>query len=146
MKIDEKVELICSDTAPIIHVDDDTILLKLVKRFYEKSSLKNTYIPFESGDEFLEFLNELDRQGKELPLIVLIDINMPGMSGFELLEKIRSRENFKILPICSMLSSSKHPDDIKKSLDLGANTYLVKPDNAKEYCEFFDSLMDKISA
>lgn len=143
MKLMKEIQLVDSKTAPILHVDDDKILLKVVKRFYDKSDLENEYINFDTGKKLLDHLKLIKDEEREIPLIILIDINMPGMNGFEVLKAIRSEIKFKQAPICSILSSSKHPKDIEEALSLGADTYMVKPSNAKEYLEFFNKLASR---
>lgn len=140
MKLPEELVLDKSHTAPIVQIDDDKIVLKLIKRFHEKSQIKNPYLSFERGQEFLDYINEQKNKSLELPLLVLIDINMPEMDGFEVLEKLRSDDYFKDVPICSMLTTSKYAADKDRAKSLGANTYIVKPDNAKEYIDFFKAI------
>ena len=145
MELPKDIQLSKSITAPIVHVDDDDIFIDVVKRYHSKSKIENPYIPFTNGDDLIEYLHKRKKDNKELPLLVLLDINMPGKDGFEVLEEIRSVEAFKVIPICSMLSSSSYELDIKKSKETGANSYLVKPDNAKEYLEFFDKIAQIVS-
>ena len=144
MKLPEELKIAKSLSAPIIQIDDDEILLRIVDRYYHKTELKNPYLSFKSGKDFLDYLKAVKEEKKEFPLLVLLDINMPGMDGFEVLSHIRADEFFKELPLCSMLSSSSHPDDMEKSKNLGADGYIVKPDNAKEYIEFFEDIYNQV--
>lgn len=144
MKFPDSIKIPTSNSAPIIQVDDDIITCKMVKHFHVKSNLENPYISFNTGASFLEYINNLDSQ--ELPLIVLIDINMPEMNGFDVLKNLRSTKGFEDLPLCSMLSSSSDTEDIEKSFKLGANAYLVKPNNAKEYLSLFNEISEIIKS
>jgi len=65
---------------------------------------------------------------------MLLDIKMPRMDGIEVLNIIRSDNNFKTLPIV-MLSSSREEPDLKKCYELGVNAYVVKPVGFKEFME-----------
>ena len=60
------------------------------------------------------------------PGLILLDISMPGLDGFEVLERIKSSPPLKNVPVI-MLTSTDHPREIKRSYDLGANAYIVKP-------------------
>lgn len=69
-----------------------------------------------------------DRQQFPLPTVVLLDLNMPRKNGFEVLEWIRQQPGLKRLRVY-ILSASSRPEDIERTYDLGANSYLVKPSN-----------------
>ncbi len=114
----------------------------MVKHFHAKSNIKNPYMSFNTGAGFLEYISKTDMAA--LPLLVLIDINMPEMNGFEVLKNLRSMKGFENLPLCSVLSSSSDSQDIEKSFELGANAYLVKPNNAKEYLSLFNDISEII--
>jgi CheY-like chemotaxis protein len=67
-----------------------------------------------------------------IPSLILLDIKLPRRSGFEVLEWIRKqRSGLKRLPVV-MLTSSRHSADINRAYDLGANSYLTKPDTASK--------------
>lgn len=140
LELPESLALNKSTTAPILHVDDDPLIIRLVERYHKKSSLPNPYVPFERGPELLAHLSQLVSDGGEFPLLVLLDINMPGQDGFEVLKAIREQEQFTEVPLCAMLTSSTHSDERELAEALGANSYFVKPDDAKEYLSFFDQI------
>lgn len=64
--------------------------------------------------------------------IVLMDINMPGLNGLEVLESARNRTN-ATLPVVIMLSTSEDPTDLKAAYDSGASAYVVKPDTMADF-------------
>jgi CheY-like chemotaxis protein len=67
-----------------------------------------------------------------LPRLITLDLNMPKMNGFELLERIKENENTKDIPII-ILTSSQLPDEIKRAYRLGANSYVIKPTDHAQY-------------
>lgn len=140
MELPKGLHIEKSTTAPLLHVDDDPNLCKIVERFHQKSSLTNPYISFLDGEDLLDHLDQVKKGHEPMPLIVLIDINMPGMDGFSVVKKIRGDSFFAKMPFISMLTSSHQKEDMERAEELGANAYLVKPDGAREYQGFFDEL------
>lgn len=140
LKLPEGLAFQKTKTAPILHVDDDPLVIRLVKRYHSESALENPYVSFEDGAALLAYLSDVVKDNRELPLMVLLDINMPGQDGFEVLKAIRGQEVFQEVPLCAMLTSSTHSDEKELSEALGANGYFVKPDDAKEYISFFNEI------
>ena len=88
------------------------------------------------GWEALEFL--IGREGGEptgaLPELVLLDLKLPRVDGFEVLRRIRSTEHTRLLPVV-VLTSSAEEEDIVRSYRLGANSYVRKPVNFNEFVD-----------
>lgn len=102
----------------VLVVDDSPTIVRILKRGLE--SLDYEVFSAEDGVEALEIVNEI-------PLdLVLTDINMPNMDGYELIVRIRAQQRFAILPII-VLTSVTDSETMRKSLDAGANIYLKKP-------------------
>ena len=145
MKLLDDIKLPTSKSAPILQVDDDSIHLKIVKHFHNKSGISNPYLSFLSGDELIIYLKKICEDNGETPLLILIDINMPGRDGFEVLKSIRELNCFRPEALCGMLSSSEFDEDIEKSKRLGADFYLTKPDDGGDYLNFFIDLASRIN-
>ena len=126
----------------IVMVDDEVLDFEAVGRGLRKSAIDNDFLTFEDGPPFLDYLEEAVLTGKSLPALVLLDINMPLMSGFDVIKAIRQRDEFRGIPIISMLTSSTANADRRKARELGANDYLVKPNSYREYVELFDNLFE----
>ena len=126
--------------APIVHVDDDLATLMIVERGYRKSDLKFPWLSFSDPLKFVSYMCD-GEPPCPLPAFVLLDINMPGMNGFEVLKKIRTFDIFKELPTLMMLTSSEQVGDIEKAKSLGANSYTAKLEGPAEYKEFFNNLI-----
>ena len=125
---------------PIVMVDDEELDIEAVSRALEKSKLDREFLSFPDGPPFLAYLEEVKAGNAEHPALVLLDINMPLMSGIDVLRKMRAEEAFREIPVVSMLTSSTHDRDRETSLRCGANDYFVKPGDYNMYTEFFDSL------
>lgn len=131
------------ELSPIVAIDDSEPTLMLLKHYHNKSELVGRpFITFTRGEDFLKYLEGVRRGQNEFPVIALIDINMPGMDGFELIERIKKDLLFHSIPKCIVLSSSDHYKDKNRAKELGANNYIVKPDSAQDYIKIFDSLKD----
>lgn len=130
-------------TVPIVMVDDEQLDFQLVKLFHKRSCLSNPLLHFFNGAEFLAYLESSKEGAVPLPAVVLMDINMPNMNGFEVIEKIRCDEHFMSTPFIMMLTSSDDPRDRERADTAGANGYLVKPFNPNFYLDFFNSLVNK---
>jgi len=103
----------------LFYVDDDSD----DRFFFEEAAhdIHENVQLFESGDELLESL----RHPPPSPSIVFIDLNMPRKNGFEILEEIRSSDNFRSVPIV-VYSTSGEANTISKCLNLGASFYMTK--------------------
>ncbi len=112
---------------PIFAVDDDPMFQEILQFAYSLSNLPNELIPINSGYECLNMLEDFRNEGKALPAMILMDINMPGMNGIETVERIRSESHFSEIPIITMLSSSNEERDQARSERAGANDYCEKP-------------------
>ena len=94
-----------------------------------EARLANPIVHVEDGVEALDFLlrrGAFAEREEGLPAVLLLDIKMPRMDGLEVLQRIRSEEELKRLPVV-ILSSSREESDLARSWDLGVNAYVVKP-------------------
>lgn len=128
-------------TGPVVMVDDSESDAYLARRCFEKSSVENEFVWLKSGGELLDYLEKVQAGELPMPGLVLLDINMPGIDGFEALASIRSVPDFRKIPIITMLTNSNDPSDVAKSEELGANGYFTKPSDIAEFVEFYDSLI-----
>ncbi len=120
-------EIKVQNEAPIFAVDDDPMFQEILQFAYSLSKIDNELIPLSSGQECIQKLQECLTDDAPLPSIILMDINMPGLTGIETVKRIRSIEPFKKIPIITMLSSSNDEIDIERSNAVGANDYCEKP-------------------
>lgn len=120
----------------VVIVDDSEIDRYLARRIIIVSGLLHKVMEFSDGDEFKDFLMNQKKFDKECgphppPTLVLLDINMPRLSGFELLEELeKHKENLNLKNCCvfMMFTSSENPMDIKKAREFDCvKDYLVKP-------------------
>ncbi|MEO6734273.1 MAG: response regulator [Ferruginibacter sp.] len=114
----------------IILVEDNMNDAELTIRALKKNKIVNNIVHLKDGKDAIDYLfSQGAYADKELKLnasLILLDLKMPGMSGIEVLTKIKSNEHTKLLPVV-VLTSSKESPDIEECYRLGVNSYIVKP-------------------
>jgi two-component system response regulator len=116
--------------AHILLVEDNRMDVELTLDAFHEAKLLNTIHVASDGKEALDYLfgrgQFADRKAFPRPNLVLLDLKLPGIDGFEVLRQIKSTPVLKRLPVV-ILTSSKDEGDRALSYDRGANSYLVKP-------------------
>lgn len=127
----------------ILLVEDNPNDIALTLRAFKKSNINYKVITIEDGQEALDyFLCKGRFEGKDpqdLPSVVLLDINLPKVNGFEVLKAIRENRLTKYLPVV-ILTSSKEELDIINGYSLGANSYIQKPVDFNKFFEAVQTL------
>ena len=113
----------------ILYVEDDEIEVMKFKMTLESEGFIEDIKVAYNGEEGLNVLNE---NRKNLPKLIILDINMPKMNGLELLEKIKNDLDFSKIPVI-MLTTSSNPNDVLKSYAQHVAGYFVKPFGVDEY-------------
>ncbi len=119
-------------------VDDDDLDRMIMSRVLGISNLENTVIDYPSAESFIDDLATRNESGHIGLSLVLMDVNMPGMSGLEALEHIRSVLGLIDLPIIVMLTSSEAGADMEKATQLGAHGYLAKQSGIDKFVGVID--------
>ena len=114
----------------ILHVEDDANDVLLFRHACKRAGLNAQVQSVTDGEEAIDYLNGsgpfADRQEYPLPALLLLDLKMPRVTGFDVLEWLRHQEELRRTPVI-VLSSSNHDRDVRRAYDLGANSYLLKP-------------------
>jgi CheY-like chemotaxis protein len=114
----------------ILVADDDAQDTLLVKMAVDRASLCLRLDTVKDGEEAIDYLmgrsRYADRHAYPFPSMLLLDLKMPRVSGFDVLDFVRAQPGLKQLPIV-IFSSSDDPKDIRRAYDAGANSYLCKP-------------------
>ncbi len=118
--------------------DDDILLLR--EMFSRVGGAHVSGVAFD-GAQALELLLETVRQRGKLPDVVLLDLNMPRMNGFEFLESVANQPELAAIPIV-VFSTSRRSEDVKRAYTLGASTYVAKPPDFGELRRVVSSLVD----
>jgi len=122
----------------ILLVEDNPRDAALTLRAFKKSNIANEVVVVGDGVEALDYLFGTglytDRDLSIMPQMVLLDLNMPKMGGFEVLERIRGDERTRRLPVV-VFTSSPAEEDMINSYKLGVNSFVRKPVNQDEFIE-----------
>lgn len=125
------------DDKTILLIEDDPSDLELALLAFRKSNIANPIEVARDGAEALEMLGfESGPRPKSPPCLILLDLKLPKVSGLEVLQRLKSDEEFRLVPVV-MLTSSHEESDIVTSYDLGVNSYIVKP---VDFDQFVDSV------
>ena len=122
----------------ILLIEDNPSDFKLTKRALEQNQITNELVHAEDGREALDYLfgtgQYADRDVRELPAVVLLDLKLPRVDGLEVLKTIRADERTRLLPVV-VLTSSSQEEDVVTSYKLGANSYIRKPVDFTQFAE-----------
>ena len=119
---------------PILLIEDDDVDTMTVKRALGELKVENELVCKGNGEEALDYL----RGGSDTePSLVLLDLNMPKMNGFEFLKVLKSDGVLRRIPVV-VLTTSKEESDVVASFDYGAAGYMVKPVDYKRFLETID--------
>lgn len=130
-----------SDAVEILLVEDDPDDLDMTLRALRKSGMANKIHVARDGVEALEFIfcegPHAQRRIDNLPKVVLLDLKLPRVDGFEVLRRLKADVRTRGIPVV-VLTSSREQSDVVASYNLGVNSYIVKPVN-------FDSFVKSVS-
>jgi two-component system, response regulator len=114
----------------ILLIEDSELDAEMTIRALKKSRIANGIVHLDNGALALDFLfgtgEYAGRNVHNKPRLILLDLKMPKLDGIQVLERIKSNEATKRIPVVVLTSSKENPD-VEKCYDLGANSYIVKP-------------------
>jgi CheY-like chemotaxis protein len=126
----------------ILLVEDTHSDAALIRRGFEKTNVLNPIVWVKNGQEALAYLSGLgqygDRARYPLPALILLDLDLPEMTGFELLQWKRMQPYIRRIPVVVLTIDNA----INSAYDLGANSYLVKPGNPEEIMRVVKSIQE----
>lgn len=131
-----------SRTKDILLVEDNPNDVELTIRALKKHNLSSKLQIVRDGEEALEYLfcegKYHERDKKDLPRFILLDLKLPKITGLEVLERIKADDTLKTIPVV-ILTTSREEKDMLTSYRTGANSYIVKP---VDYKKFVDSVAE----
>jgi CheY-like chemotaxis protein len=128
------------ESGPIILVEDNESDAEIARRAIDRASLARELVVIEDGLAAAEMvLGSTQRKPCARPQVMLIDINLPGLDGIELLSRIRSTPHLRGVPVV-IVSSSTETSDICKAYERGCNSYVTKPVDIRELQSMYTSV------
>ncbi|MDI4659022.1 response regulator [Xanthobacter autotrophicus] len=119
----------------IVMVEDDEGHARLIEKNIRRAGVRNDILPFTDGTSAVQFLFGADGTGRDhigRALLVLLDLNLPDMTGVEILTRIKQNEHLKRSPVV-VLTTTDDKVEIQRCYDLGANVYVTKPVNYENF-------------
>lgn len=142
----DRNEVIAHHTnAPILVVEDSMEDFEVLEYACNKADFDIPLLRCKDGQDALQFLYNEDQDNRKStysePILILLDLNMPGMDGHTFLETVKDDSHFKHIPII-VLSTSSNYNDIFKSYQNGANSYMQKPGDMKKYVSMIEDIKE----
>ncbi len=117
----------------ILLVEDNAGHARLIEKNLRRAKIFNEIIKFSDGQQILDYFFQRDFQ-QPMPSLVLLDLNLPVMSGYQVLKQMKSDARTKHIPVV-ILTTTEEPHEISKCYELGCNVYITKPVEYDEFCE-----------
>jgi len=122
-----------TDRSIVLLAEDDPDDVLLTQLAFERARLANPLQVVRDGEEAIAYLSGegafADRDRFPVPILLLLDLQMPKVDGFQVLEWLRGETLLQQLPV-AIMTSSDHDPHISRAYELGANSYLIKPPDA----------------
>jgi CheY-like chemotaxis protein len=119
----------------IIMIEDDEGHARLIERNIRRSGVNNEIVPFTNGTAAMAYLFGKDGSGqthKGQALLILLDLNLPDMTGIDILRQIKENKFLKAAPVV-VLTTTDDSHEIKRCYELGCNVYITKPVNYESF-------------
>lgn len=117
----------------ILVIEDNEGDVRLIKEAFKDSRVVNKFSVVGDGEQALDYLNKRGKyESSSRPDLILLDLNLPKMNGFDVLNEVKSNPNIHKIPVI-IFSSSTSENDVLRSYDLKANSYVSKPTDFDEF-------------
>lgn len=124
---------------PILLVEDDDVDVENVVRAFDESRITNPLSVARNGEEALALLRADASNCRRMPGLILLDINMPVMNGFELLAILKQDPTFQTIPVV-VLTTSQEESDRYRSFQLSVAGYMIKPVEFTDFVEVVQTI------
>lgn len=127
----------------ILMVEDEAADAALLRRGFEKVKVANPIVHLKDGDAAIAYLGGVgeyaDRVKHPLPVLILLDLKMPGSNGLQVLQWLRGQREVRRIPVV-VLTGDADPASVRAAYDVGANSYLVKPGDPADIMRMIDTI------
>lgn len=132
-----------SDSPPVLVAEDEPTDALILRVAFEQAGIPRSLVVVRDGEEAVNYLcgnpPYTDRSVHPLPALILLDLKMPRMTGFDVLAWLASRPDFKHLPAI-VFSSSSEEQDVSRARQMGARDYFIKPHSISDYVKIVHTI------
>jgi CheY-like chemotaxis protein len=131
----------------ILLAEDDAGHARLIEKNLRRANLSNQIIKFEDGQQLVDCLfDDIKYNEPHCPAVflVVLDLNLPGLSGYQVLERMKSDRRTRHVPVV-ILTTTEDPQEIYRCYRLGCNVYITKPVEYDQFCEAIHRLGNFLS-
>jgi CheY-like chemotaxis protein len=121
----------------IVLVEDDPGHARLIEKNLRRAQITNDIVTLRDGQGAVEYFFPADQgaaAGRTLPILVLLDLNLPGLDGYQVLARLKADARTRRIPVI-ILTTTDDPRDIERCYDLGCNVYMTKPVEYEQFTE-----------
>ncbi len=126
----------------ILLVEDDPGHARLIEKNLRRSKINNPLIIIDDGAEALDYLlcqGDYAGQTRPSPLLVLLDLNLPGMDGYQVLEQMKNNPETRRIPVI-ILTTTDDYREVERCYQLGCNVYITKPVDYEQFADAISKL------
>jgi len=128
---------------PILVVDDDPADREMIALAFKRAGVESPIVVVEDGQEALDYLQAQgrfrSRSPEDLPKVIVLDLEMPRIDGFEFLRRVKAHPDFTSIPAV-VLTTSQYDQDLARSYALGASSCIAKPGDFEQLVEITRAL------
>lgn len=131
-----------TNSVTILLVEDDPGHARLIEKNLRRSHISNPIITLDDGQKALDFLfneGEYENKSHPSPLLVLLDLNLPVIDGYEVLKRMKEDGRTRRIPVV-VLTTTEDKQEVQKCYELGCNVYVTKPIDYDQFCEAIRNL------
>ena len=121
----------------ILLVEDDPGHTRLIEKNLRRASITNEILAIADGQQALDYLfsqGQYARSERRSPLLVLLDLNLPGLDGYQVLEQMKRDDRTRRIPVV-ILTTTDNAHEVDRCYDLGCNVYMTKPVDYDKFSE-----------
>src|SRR4051812_45754046 len=126
----------------IAMIEDDEGHARLIEKNLRRAGVHNEIVPLVDGASAISFLFGVDGSGLNStgrPLLILLDLNLPDMSGIDILKPIKENDHLRVVPVV-VLTTTDDKAEIQRCYDLGCNVYITKPVDYEKFASAIQNL------
>ena len=123
----------------ILLVEDDPGHARLIEKNLRRSNITNKIVSFNNGQDAVDYLFKSGKyveSNHDSPLLALLDLNLPGFDGYQVLQRMKQDDRTKRIPVI-ILTTTDDTHEVDKCYDLGCNVYITKP---VDYAQFSQAI------